>query len=202
MKKSIITALLILSSFLTFSQYIEGTVLDAETNKPIEGVHVFMKGINRGTLTNVKGNFYLKFPYEIVKSDVIKFSHVTYSYCRNSLYSKKKNYSVYLQIDVTKLEQIEINNKRNLRPTLKYESLAKMKNGVYSFGSLLKDGKIYGVGGNVSYIQNEFKKLMEYDPESLFEKMMSGTLRNYQKDSYNGDFQIFDIENNYGKSRI
>ena len=78
MKKVILFLFFTLSSFLAFSQYIEGKVVDATTNKPIEGVHVFVKGINRGVLTNEKGNYYLKFPYKIVKSDIILFSHIAY----------------------------------------------------------------------------------------------------------------------------
>jgi len=196
MKKLIITFYFILSSFLAFSQYIEGKVLDAETNQPIEGVHVIVKGINRGVLTNSKGNFYIKFPFKIVKSDVIKFSHLTYGTLEIPYVQKKKNYSVFLQIDVTKLKEVNLLSKRNLKPSLKYETLSKMKNAVRSFGSFQKDGKIYVLGGDVSYTYNGFIRVMENDPERLFAKMMSGTLRNYYKDSYNGNLQIFDIENN------
>jgi len=196
MRKKLLTTYFLLMSFLSFAQYIEGVVLDAETNKPIEGVHVFVKEINRGTLTNEKGNFYLKFPFEIIKTDVIKFSHIAYGSVEIPYVFKKKNYSVYLQIDVAKLNQIEIQTKRNLKPSLKYEKLARMKKAVSSFGSLEKDGKIYVLGGDVSYKYNGFKKVMEYEPERLFTKMMQGTLRNYTKDSYNGNLQIFDIETN------
>ena len=199
MKKMLLITCFLCSSFLTFSQYIEGKVLDAQTNKPIEGVHVIMKGINRGTQTNSKGNFYLKFPVKIIKSDVIKFSHLTYGTVEIPYIQKKKNYSVYLQLDVTKLQEVEIRNKRNLKPSLRYETLANMKNAVRSFGSLQKDGKIYVLGGDVSYEYNGFKRVMEYDPESLFAKMMGGTLRNYAKDSYNGNLEIFDIESNTWK---
>ena len=85
MKQILLITCFLLTSFSSFSQYIEGKVLDAETNKPIEGVHVIVKGINRGALTNAKGNFYIKFPYKIIESDIIKFSHL-----RGSLYSKEK----------------------------------------------------------------------------------------------------------------
>ena len=107
MKKILLVSCLLLISLSSFSQYIEGKVLDAETNQPIEGVHVIMKSINRGTLTNSKGNFYLKFPVRIIKSDVIKFSHLTYGTVEIPYIQKKKNYSVYLQLDVTKLQEVE-----------------------------------------------------------------------------------------------
>jgi N-acetylneuraminic acid mutarotase len=199
MKQILLITCFLLTSFSSFSQYIEGKVLDAETNKPIEGVHVIVKGINRGALTNAKGNFYIKFPYKVIESDVIKFSHLTYGTVEVPYIQKKKNYMVYLQLDITKLKEVEIRNKRNLRPTLKYETLSKMNNAVSSFGSTLNDGKIYVLGGDVSYHYNSFKRVMEYDPESLFAKMMSGTLRNYSKDSYKGNLQIFDIESNSWK---
>ena len=108
MKKILLFTIFFLSTFISFSQYIEGRVLDAQTNKPIEGVNIYMKGINRGTKTNVKGDYYLKFPAKIVKSDVIRFSHVAYGSLEIPFTSKKHNYRVYLLVDVKKLSEIKI----------------------------------------------------------------------------------------------
>ncbi len=193
MKKVTLFLFFTLSSFLTFSQYIEGKVVDATTNKPIEGVHVFMKGINRGTLTNEKGNYYLKFPYKIVKNDIIRFSHIAYEELEITYVSNKKNYKVYLKADLKKLEEVRISQKRNLKKAISYKKLSPMKNGIHSFGSVLKDNKIYVIGGDASYNQNDLKKILDYDdpdkPISDFFK----TGRNYSKESYKGDFRVYDM---------
>jgi len=185
-----------LSTFLSFSQYIEGKVLDANTNKPIEGVHVFMKEINRGALTNEKGNYYIKFPYKIIKEDIIQFSHMAYETLEIPYVQKKKNYLVYLIVDLKKLEEVKISQRRNLKKYISYKKLSSMKSGVHSFGSLLKDGKIYVVGGDVSFEHNKFKELLEYDPDRAFKKFLEGTARNFKKESYSGNLQVYDIELN------
>lgn len=70
-----------------------------------------------------------------------------------------------------------------------------MKNGVHSFGSILLNDNIYVIGGDVSYEENQFKKLLEYDPDKALVKFMNGTARNYKLDKYNGDLQVYDIKN-------
>ncbi len=185
----------LLSSFWSYSQYIEGTVLDTQTNKPIEGVHVFMKGINRGTLTNHKGNYHLKFPYKIVKSDTIRFSHVAYGILEIPFIASKNNYSIYLLKDVNTLKEIKVSNKINLKPSIKFNVLAEMKKGVYSFGSILKDEHIYVFGGDVSYEEDRFKKLIEFNPEISFKDFLRKGV-NFSKESYSGAIQRYDINNN------
>lgn len=195
MKKITLFLIFSLLSFLSFSQYIEGKVVDANTNKPIEGVNVYMEGINRGAITNEKGNYYLKFPYQIVKNDVIRFSHIAYKELEVPYIPKKKNYSVNLFIDLKKLEEIKISEKRNLKQSISYKTLSSMKNGVHSFGSILIDDKIYVVGGDASYEYNQFKKVLEYDPERAFPKLLQGVIHNSKKESYNGDLQTYNIKN-------
>ncbi|MFK5957542.1 MAG: carboxypeptidase-like regulatory domain-containing protein [Lutibacter sp.] len=193
MKKFMLFLFFTLSSFLTFSQYIEGKVVDATTNKPIEGVHVFMKGINRGTLTNEKGNYYLKFPYKMIKSDIIRFSHIAYEELEIPYVSSNKNYKVYLKGDLKKLKEVKISGKINFKKIISYKKLSPMKNGVHSFGSVLNDGKIYVIGGDASYKRNDLKKMLSYDdpdkPISDFFK--TGNI--YSKESYKGDFQVYDV---------
>ncbi|UMB59693.1 carboxypeptidase-like regulatory domain-containing protein [Lutibacter sp. A80] len=194
MKKILLTTFFLFSTFLSFSQYIEGKVVDAQTNKPIEGVNVFLDAINRGAVTNEKGVYYLKFPYEIVKSGTIRFSHITYKEVEIPYTQEKKEYSVSLLIDLQKLEEVNLSYRRNLKKTISYKTLSSMKNAVHSFGSLLKDGKIYVVGGDASFEHNQFKKVMEYDPDRLFEKLTNGTIRNYKVDKYKGDLQTYDLK--------
>ena len=108
MKKILLSTYFLFSTFLSFSQYIEGKVVDAQTNKPIEGVTIYMDAINRGAVTNEKGVYYLKFPYKIVKSGSIRFTHITYKDLEIPYVPEKKEYSVSLLIDLQKFFQLEI----------------------------------------------------------------------------------------------
>jgi hypothetical protein len=199
MKKLLLTLAFLFSSFISFSQYIEGKVLDANTNKPIEGVNVFMKGINRGTLTNAKGNYYLKFPYKIIKSDVIRFSHVAYGTLEIPFTSKKNNYPVYLLVDVKKLKEIKITEKRNLKKSIPFKKLSSMKLGLHDFGSFLNNGKIYVLGGDGSEREDMFLKTLEYYPDiNDFDEFLTKANRfhSFSKMRYYGDLQIYDIKSN------
>jgi len=204
MKKLLLVALFSLSSFISFSQYIEGKVLDAKTNKPIEGVHVFMKGINRGTLTNAKGNYYLKFPARIVKSDVIQFSHITYKTKEIPFTSNKHNYSVYLFVDVNKLNEIKISEKRNLKSSISFKKLSPMKVGLHDFGSFLNNGKIYVLGGDISFYDDGLRKIMDESPDMSFSELINKGIRNttYFR-GYSNKFLIYDIKSDtWTKSKL
>jgi len=189
-----------LSTFLSFSQYIEGKVLDATTNEPIEGVSVFMKGVNRGTITDEKGNYYLKFPYKIVKNDIIRFSHIAYEDIEIPYVQKEKKYSVHLLVDLLKLEEVRISERRNLKQRISYKKLSSMKNGLISFGSLLKDGKIFVIGGDASYLRNghiqnleDFEHNMEIDN---VKKFIERSRTNYFFQLYKKDILIYNIKTN------
>ncbi len=184
MKKLLLVALLTLCSFNAFSQYIEGKVLDATTNKTIE---------------SVKGAYYLKFPAKIVKNDIIRFSHVAYKELEVPYVPTKKNYSVYLLIDLKKLKEVKISKKRNLKKSISYKKLSSMKNAVHSFGSILIDDKIYVVGGDASIEENMFMKTLEYYPDiDNFGEFLAKANRfhSFLNSRYKGDLQVYDIKNN------
>lgn len=196
MRKFELILLFTLLPLLSFSQYIEGKVLDAKTNKPIEGVHIYMKNVNRGTLTNEKGKFYLKFPIKIVKKDSIEFSHLAYKEIKISYVSQKKEYIIYLVRDVKKLTEIELYKNQSLKPRIHFSKLASMKKGIHSFGSVLKDGKIYVIGGDSSFEINGFLKTMESFPDFTFDEYLRKNPGNYNTKSYKGDILRYDIDAN------
>ncbi|PHQ56544.1 MAG: galactose oxidase [Lutibacter sp.] len=196
MKNRILFFIFSFSTFLSFSQYIEGKVLDAETNEPIEGVHVYMKGINKGTLTNERGNYYLKFPYKIVKNDIISLSHIAYKEVEIPYSSKKKEYLIYLIRDVKKLSEIELYQNRKLKSSLSYKRLASMKSGIHSFGAFLKNEKIYVIGGDSSFEENSYLKYLTETPDPSFGEMLEKARPNFSKQRYKGDLLIYNINAN------
>lgn len=56
-KKSVLTIVLVLCSYILFSQTITGTVLSSDDNSPLPGVSVVEKGTSNGTTTDFDGNY-------------------------------------------------------------------------------------------------------------------------------------------------
>ncbi len=193
MKKFILLIFFPFSTFLSFSQNIEGNVLDAITKQPIEGVSVLIKGISGGTITNDEGYFYLKTPPKISTNDTIYFSHISYSILKKPY--KKNEFEVFLQPVTNVLKQINLSEKRNLKSTIHFKKLASMKNSIHSFGASLIDDNIYVIGGDASFEHNEFKKLMEYDPENALAKFLTKG-GNHKWENYKEDLLIYSIKSN------
>lgn len=184
-------------SFVCFSQYIEGTVIDAITQQPIEGVNVYMEGINRGAVTNEKGNYYLKFPFQIVVNDIIHFTHIAYKNIKIPYQQNKKTYAVNLIPDINKLNEIAVYDKKNLKKTIAFTKLSSIKNAVYGFGSALNDNKLYVFGGDASYNSNGYiKKLEMYSDIDNFDEFLKKASTNYQAEFYVNYIQVYNFNNN------
>ncbi len=194
MKKLAFLIFFSLSSLLSFSQFIEGKVLDAISNKPIEGVHVYLKYTNGGAFSNNSGKYYLKFLSKINNNDTIFFSHIGYKTVKLPYSKNKSEYSVFLIKKINVLENVEILSKKYLKQKLHYKKLASMEKGIHSFGSLLKNDKIYVVGGDASFEVNDYLKYIEEIPDLSFDEMISKAKANYSKESYKGDVLIYDIK--------
>ena len=72
---ALLVGIYFLCSLSANAQTITGLVKDAETNEPLPGVSITVKGSSKGTLTNVKGEFSLNTPNE---KTVLVFSFVGY----------------------------------------------------------------------------------------------------------------------------
>jgi len=56
MKKLLLVGLMMLSSFMTFAQ-ISGKVVDSNSNDPLPGATILVKGTKDGVVTDFDGNF-------------------------------------------------------------------------------------------------------------------------------------------------
>ncbi|OQX98112.1 MAG: hypothetical protein B6I20_11470 [Bacteroidetes bacterium 4572_117] len=196
MKKIILLFALSLTSLISFSQHINGMVLDKETNKPLEGVHVYINTTDIGTLTNDKGTFYLKLPPNIRKKDVICFSYVGYKTLEIP-YSKIKNkHQIYLNRNIINITEIKLSQKRKLNTKLPYTKLASMKIGLHSFGSILNDNKIYVVGGDASFEINGFQQTMAESSNMSFKELLKKASSNYSNHTYKANLLTYDIDLN------
>lgn len=191
-------------SSISFAQTIEGIVLDARTNKPVKAAHVYITNIDQGTITNFRGKFKLKLS-NINGIDSVYTSHIGYKKKAFIYSQKKKRYIVYLEPNRNNLSEVKLTGvKRKLNLRLHYNKLASMKKGLYSFGSLLKEDKIYVIGGNSTYKVDEMKKILEFYPfdfddvDKLFKLMRRKG--NFISELYRGDLLVYDLNLDFWES--
>lgn len=185
----------------SIAQNIEGTVL-SEKNLPIEDVNVSTLLFKTSTLTDVKGDFILKLPVNFKGNDVIEFSHIGFTTLKISLEDLKKiNYKISLKEEIENLSELTItaNSQLKLKSKLAFTKLSPLKEPISSFGSCIKDGKIYIIGGNENYESNALetlkaKNINSEDPNFL-KKYMAELAYQNSSISYKDDFLIYNIKN-------
>jgi len=205
MKNLLLLPLLLLLISNSYSQSTRGKVFDTKTGEPLEGVHVYVKLNEEGTFTNEKGKYILKLKSRINKNDLIYFSHVGFvlkSFTYNEL--KKKSFSINLDLDEIPLDEINVVANFKLKPRIRHEKLASMKNGLHSFASTLVDNKIYVFGGDGTHEIDALKQVFEDYPTTgqpgaginayrdLFYRARSLDLLSLKH--YNDDLLIYDIK--------
>ena len=110
MKKIIINIHLIFALAATSvfaQQQVSGIVKDANTLREISSVNVFVKGTQKGTITNSAGKYNLPLR-GIEQKAVVVFRHVSYSIKEIPLDSLLDNPDVFLEPRVIPLQGVEI----------------------------------------------------------------------------------------------
>tara|TARA_R110000868_G_scaffold110147_7_gene298747 strand:+ start:374 stop:1717 length:1344 start_codon:yes stop_codon:yes gene_type:complete len=187
-----------LSSFLTYAQNIKGVVLDKNTNLGIENVNIISLKKTATALTDEDGKFNLKLKNEIQYNDSIYFSHVGYI-TKGILISefKMNNFSIQLETEIENLKETTIYNHKNLKSKISYTKLSNLKKGIYSFGSVLIDGKIYVIGGDTSFESDAFKKLQYENPDFTFEDYTRELAMQFSGNVFSGNLYIYNIKQDY-----
>lgn len=103
--KNLLFLLFILHGFFAFSQKkrITGKIVD-ETNQPITGATVLVKGASIGTSTDFDGNYELDVPSN---SMILKFSYVGFKTVERTI-GNQTNINVVLKEDAARLDEIVI----------------------------------------------------------------------------------------------
>ncbi|OXA77058.1 Kelch motif-containing protein [Flavobacterium aquidurense] len=193
--------LLLLTPIISIAQNIKGTVVSQKDLLQIEDVNIAALNFNVTTLTNKNGEFTLKLPSNFKTKDSIEFSHVGFTTLKISLEDLNKiNYKVVLSDQIENLSELTINaNARlKLKSKLAFNKLSSLKNPISSFGSCIKDDKIYIVGGCDSYESNALdalkaKNINSEDPRFL-QKYLDELAAQYSSTFYKGDLLIYDIK--------
>ncbi len=194
--KNLLLLVFLLTFSVSFGQTINGFVFDGKTNMPIKGAHVYISSIEQGTTSNYRGKFRLKLQSE-QGVDSIYISHIGYKIKAFPYVRGKKEYLIYLETNSNELSEVRLSNvNRNLNYRLRYNRLTAMKKGLYSFGSTLKDNKIYVVGGNITYKEDRLKRFQERGDIDLlgFGDFMRAARKNFDKDWYRGDLLVYDLD--------
>lgn len=116
-----------LLAFQSFSQSIEmkGLITDAETKKPIEFVNIGILNKNKGTVSNLNGEFSLSVSRTYL-NDSITISHVNYDAIKIPIESFN-NKTILLKPKTNELSEVIVSNRKK----------KKIKIGVHSYNPLL-----------------------------------------------------------------
>ncbi len=185
--------------FPLIAQNIEGTVLEAETNIPLEFVNIYFKNEKSGAVSNQKGAFNLKIQSKINQKDTIQFSCVGYNSINLTFLELRQNkFVIKLTRKVENLDEVKITSKKILKPTIQFKKLPSLEKGIHSFGSVLIDDKIMLIGGDASYIEDTGKRTLlelEERQDANFGLFISRGKLNRSWENYLGSLQIFDLKN-------
>jgi len=184
-------------SSISFGRTIQGVVFDSKTNRPISQAHIYIANIDKGTTTNSNGKFILKLS-QISAFDSVYISHIGYKKKTILYHEKKKSYKIYLESLRNELGEVQLKTvKKQLNQRIRYNKLTSMKKGLYSFGSLLEDDKIYVVSGNITVKQDNKKRaFQEIQPENTFSDFIKVLNRksNFLKEFYADDLLVYDLK--------
>jgi hypothetical protein len=108
-KKLCFLALAVLLSASAFAQRVtHGIVVDSLTLGPLQGVHVKVRGSNRGAVTDAKGEFYI--PAQ--RADTITLSRVGYVDLTIPLFFEEEDIMIRMKERVRMLKEITISGTR------------------------------------------------------------------------------------------
>jgi hypothetical protein len=170
-------------------------VMDKKSNLPIENINVTIKRFNASTLTDEKGEFKLSISTGFQETDSINFSHIGYTGKKINLSELQKNeFIIYLDEKIESLESITLSGKKPLKLKIAFTKLASSKYALSSFGSILKDNKIYVIGGDASSKTDAWKKVQYEKVDPTMEDYLRELSFQFSGQSYKGNLLIYDIK--------
>ncbi|AOW21075.1 Kelch repeat-containing protein [Urechidicola croceus] len=195
MKTKFLLLFLLLFIGISQAQTIKGIVFDSETNRPLNGVHVYTKNEKNVTLTNEKGEFTLKLWSKIDENDLIYFSFLGYKTNSVSYLGALKTYKVFMTKEINTLDGVTIYKKNQLKLRIDYQKLNEMPEAIYSFGSCLVGNKIYTIGGDASFQIDGVKKTIYENPgEENMLKLYKKATSIYNKQIFKPSLNIYNID--------
>ncbi|MTH16494.1 carboxypeptidase-like regulatory domain-containing protein [Flavobacterium sp. LC2016-01] len=198
MKKLLFT--LFLFPLFLFSQNQKGSVF-SRNDEPLEDVNILALNSKIGTITNKKGEFSTSSFSSLKADEIVEFSHLGFTTLKISIENLAKlKFHVILSEETENLNElkIEANHELKLKSKLSYTKLKSIKYGISSFGSFLKDGKIYITGGDASIENDPFKRLRSKnqnfdDNDNFIQKFLEELRQDNSIAMYKSNLLIYDI---------
>ena len=119
---------------------IKGTVTSPETNEPLPGVSIILKGTQRGTTTDVSGKFQLEVPDD---NATLIFSFVGYL-SQEVIVGSRTDLAVALQLDTKALDEIVVVGYGTQKKSTLTGSIAAVK------GSEIAENPVPNVSGSIA----------------------------------------------------
>ena len=194
--KKILLFLLLFPLFI-FAQNLKGFVINPKNNLPIEGVNISIKKLNASTLTDEKGKFKLHTPIRLLETDSVNFSHIWHTPKTITFTELQKNdFIIYLDEKIESLESVSISEKKPLKSKIAFIKLTSLKYALSSFGSILKDNKIYVIGGDASFTTDAWKKVNYEKINPTFEEYFRELSFQFSGKAYKSNLLVYDIKTN------
>jgi len=192
-----IRLLIFLIPLFSFTQNIKGIVLSEKENLPIKDVNITLKSFSVNSKTDDNGEFKLRVPVELAETDSISFTHVGYA-SKTIVFSelKKNNFLIYLEEKIESLPGISIQANKPLKSKIAFTKLKPSKYPLFSFGSILKDNKIYVIGGDASFATDAWKKVQYEKVDPTMEDYLRELSFQFSGQYYKGNLLIYDIKTN------
>lgn len=199
-KKLLLSILLLVISFGVYAQSIKGKILN-EKNVPLAEASVYIKRLQKGTSSNSKGEFRVKIKNTLRGSDTLVFSHIGYKANRIAFSDfTRSNSTVILKSKAMNLDEVTVSTKKKrLKTYLDYTKLPAMGKGLFSFGSVLANDKIYVSGGNASRRFDALANAWELDrytsrPLTPMSQIFQETGRADSWEHYNDELYTYDLK--------
>ncbi|QGK75312.1 carboxypeptidase-like regulatory domain-containing protein [Flavobacterium sp. SLB02] len=193
MKKLLL--IFILFPLLSFAQTIKGTIVSTNNNLPLENTNILALSSKVGTISDENGAFSLKLLTKYNSDEILEFSHIGYTTTRISLsYLAKQNFIVTLEENIENLSGVTIAADQKLQSKLSFTQLTSLKHRIFSFGSLVQDGKIYVSGGDAYPEINHMEKARSEKADMDLVKFLNEEQYTSTKRHYKQDLCIYDIK--------
>lgn len=190
-----IILIVMLSPLFSIAQNIKGIVIAQKSRLPIADVNVAVKKFNVSSVTDKKGEFNISISTGLQENDTLYFSHIGYL-TKKVLFSelKKNNFLIPIDQNIEYLDGITLSPNKKLKSKLAFTKLTPLKYALSSFGSILKDNKIYIIGGDASFKTDAWKKVHSENPNPTMEDYLRELRFQFSGQSYKGDLLVYDIK--------
>lgn len=193
----------LLFSLTSHAQQINGTVINASTEEPMEGVNVLLLDSQQGIITAEDGSFSLQLPKKTLAKDTLVFSFIGFSSEKLSVESFKKGSDTVRLYEKTEgLAEVRFRSKEDLQKEIHYHQLSEMPGGISSFGAVMLDNKIYSIAGDASVNEHKIQELLERQQmENMsFDNFMTEMKKDLSFHNFIGLMYVYDMERNEWKT--